>query len=1220
MRYLNKIVFINSANIKYAEINLDGNVHFIGTQGVGKSTILRAILFFYNANKQRLGIRTQQGQKPFDDFYLPNPNSFIIYEVTRENGKFFIMAFRSQGRAAFRFVDCPYQREFLIDGEGNAGYEWGKISQNIGVRVFKSNIVRTQQQYLDILYGNNQAVSRELRRFSIMESVKYQNVPRTIQNIFLNQSLESQVIKDIIIDSMDFADHSYIDLNQIRTEVKDFRMQYEDISKWYRKEKNGTVKVRHEADRVLGTYGTYEACRKMIAELTGQTLFALGRDREVLPKINDKISETKLLLDNKRRAAVEEASKYNKQLAELNKQDGALKHILEETHRKQQHYAEIGINEIIDKISHENELHIRRNTLNGQIDQLTSKNKDVKEKYDQLRQKVTESRKQRETECQRRISDLKVSEAKETGNLQNKFVDDSERIDKEFQSRQQSVQEKRNLLQKEIADIKVNREKIKTANPFAGQMEEDNKRIDSLHADNLQLQKDSAQKQRTIDQITHETELQRKELENKAEADIREMEHEMESINKRIASLSQLLERQKGSFIEWLGNNVRGWENTIGKIADEESVLYNTALNPSKEGRSDSLFGIHIDTDSIDRTVRTPSDIQKEKAAVEGTLAECQNRIVMRRKQLEGDIEQLEKKPSNQLRQLRAEKRDMDAEIQSIPPRIKAAEDDLAKLQEQLQKHRQEQLDANLHQLDNANEQLQKVESEQRLMEADHAKEQDKLRKNFSHGKKEIQAKYAALEDEIDKEITAIGVESEKRMKELDALMDRELHGLGIDTSQLSRLRSMLQDVDSQLSFIHQHRNDYTYWLRDKAELFDHEQENKDKRRALKVKLDDLDDKFAVRKRKLDEGIKMISDECGRLCEQKKSTETAVHETEGFMASESWPAEFADNNVIETVKPLGEILSELKNKIMTLGRNRESFTNAVKQFKGNFTAQNTFHFPTEFNTEADYTNFAANLSEFVGNDMIESYRQRVSDQYARILRTIGYETGNLMSNRSQVQATVNEINRDFRENNFVGVVKDIELRLSDSSDRLVQHLFVIKKFNDEHSDSIGEMDLFTDESQRVQNNRRAVELLTLLMDELDADQKRDMITLADVFKLEFRVRENDNDTGWVERLSNVGSDGTDVLVKAMVNIMLINVFKKKVSKHFVDFRLHCMMDEIGKLHPDNVAGILDFANKRNIYLVNSSPTTYNATAYKYTYSLSKDSDNITVVKKLMTII
>ncbi|MDB9045058.1 hypothetical protein PN622_00535 [Parabacteroides distasonis] len=40
MRYLNKIVFINSAAIRYSEVQLDGNIHLIGTQGVGKSTIL----------------------------------------------------------------------------------------------------------------------------------------------------------------------------------------------------------------------------------------------------------------------------------------------------------------------------------------------------------------------------------------------------------------------------------------------------------------------------------------------------------------------------------------------------------------------------------------------------------------------------------------------------------------------------------------------------------------------------------------------------------------------------------------------------------------------------------------------------------------------------------------------------------------------------------------------------------------------------------------------------------------------------------------------------------------------------------------------------------------------------------------------------------------------------------------------------------------------------
>ncbi|MBA3283495.1 MAG: ATP-binding protein, partial [Nitrosopumilus sp.] len=96
MKFLNRIIFINSADksIKYAEVNLDGNVHFIGTQGVGKSTLLRAILFFYNADKQKLGIPVHQGKKTFDEYYFPFQNSFIVYEVQTENGFFCVLAFK----------------------------------------------------------------------------------------------------------------------------------------------------------------------------------------------------------------------------------------------------------------------------------------------------------------------------------------------------------------------------------------------------------------------------------------------------------------------------------------------------------------------------------------------------------------------------------------------------------------------------------------------------------------------------------------------------------------------------------------------------------------------------------------------------------------------------------------------------------------------------------------------------------------------------------------------------------------------------------------------------------------------------------------------------------------------------------------------------------------------------------------------------------------------
>lgn len=104
----------------------------------------------------------------------------------------------------------------------------------------------------------------------------------------------------------------------------------------------------------------------------------------------------------------------------------------------------------------------------------------------------------------------------------------------------------------------------------------------------------------------------------------------------------------------------------------------------------------------------------------------------------------------------------------------------------------------------------------------------------------------------------------------------------------------------------------------------------------------------------------------------------------------------------------------------------------------------------------------------------------------------------------------------------------------------------------------------------------------------------------------------------MERITNVGSDGTDVLVKAMVNIMLINVFKQRAARKSGDFVIHCMMDEIGKLHPSNVKGILQFANVRNIYLINCSPMGFNGDLYKYNYILRKDAKAQTHIYRLIS--
>ena len=60
------------------------------------------------------------------------------------------------------------------------------------------------------------------RKFAIVESSKYQNIPRTIQHVFLNSRLDADFVKDTIIQSMNEEDVS-IDLTYYRSQIEAFR-------------------------------------------------------------------------------------------------------------------------------------------------------------------------------------------------------------------------------------------------------------------------------------------------------------------------------------------------------------------------------------------------------------------------------------------------------------------------------------------------------------------------------------------------------------------------------------------------------------------------------------------------------------------------------------------------------------------------------------------------------------------------------------------------------------------------------------------------------------------------------------------------------------------------------------------------------------------------------------------------------------------------------------
>ncbi|MGI6222247.1 MAG: ATP-binding protein [Prevotella sp.] len=1219
MRYLNKIILINSANTPYAEIKLDGNVHFIGTQGVGKSTLLRAILFFYNVDKSHLGIRTQDKQKNFDDFYLPFPNSYIIYEVTRENGPFFVMMFRSSGRSAFHIVDCSYKREFFIDESNNVYDMWGKISDAIGPKVFKSRVIRGCEELRDILYGNFPAVNRELRRFCIMESSKYQNVPRTIQNIFLNQGLESGFIKKTIIDSMNFNDDG-IDLAFFRNKLEKFNLQYNDIWKWYKQEKNGRIKVRDDADRVLERYSDFEASRRNIERLCGNIVYAENRDKERLPQLGTELDDNTRQLERQRRLLKEENDKYTSERDKLSREEGRLKDLLDTTKKKRQHYDDININDIVSRQAKEPELSIQLNTCQQQETKLTEHNRDIATKYQQLKQTADDELAKFKMQMDKRANEADSQYNAEFNRRKNEESEKLEETRGNYQQQLDDLQEEINVKSAEISKLEARRQSVSVANPYQKEIEQLQADINQLKEKESQLKTDSINKKSQMEVIRKDVELVVKDLTNECDKDLTAFDAQMDKEKQEVAHCDELLSRQQGSLIDWLQQNVKDWENNIGLVLDEENVLYNTQLNPRKEGDASTVYGVRLDTHNIERNLLTPTKLAEDKAAALAAIERIKRQKVERRTRLDDDIQAASQKPNDELSQLRKEQMNLHAQLMTLPQQMKKANLDLEDYEEKLNTWRKNQLAELDLELDKARKERERLEAKKGTLQKKREQDINAIRHDTARLLKDAQTSLTEQKKELSDRLANKQKETSQQKAQLDAMMDAELKGLGVDVGQLAAIRQRANAIKEELRFIESHREDVILWEHDKEEFFNREDSFRDEMKQVKNKLELLSDKFDKRSRKYEEDIRRSEKNENELRAEIKRLKDGLTRLANFKLSCSCPEQLLSAQPEETVTALSELYDNLREEVAKSQENFGRFKEAVNLFKGNFLKENAFEFQTELNTDDDYILFASKLNEFIVNDVIEKYRTKVSGQYASIINRIAQEMRQLNEHSADIQSTINEINRRFRENNFVGAIKAIEIKSQPSTDRVVVQLENIMNFADEHSNEIGDgFNLFTVQKDNSKINTEAVKKLSVLIDLLNADRKRDRLTLADSFKLVFKVRENDNDTDWVEKLSNVGSDGTDVLVKAMVNIMLISVFKDKISRRFGDFKLHCMMDEIGKLHPNNVEGILNFANTRNIFLINSSPTAYNASAYRYTYALSKDDKNNTIVKKLLTV-
>lgn len=1212
MKYLNKIIFINSANIPYAEISIDGNVHFTGTQGVGKSTVLRALLFFYNADKHRLGI--QQGQKSFDEFYFRQSNSHILYEVMRDNGAYTILVSRYQGRASWRFIDAPYQREWLIDDDKQVLSDWVKIRERIDKNVAVSARIDSGLMFKDIIFGNTH--DHKYTRYALVQSAHYQNIPRSIQNVFLNTKLDADFVKNTIIHSM--ADEDLpIDLQTYRRLVTDFEREYDEIDCWFRQTRDGNFPVRTQALKIAEQGRKIVALDQQLLDVWQMLNHVVSDCEQQIPLLEAEAKEVNNSIEKERSREKELTADYDKEKDSLNQDLGGKKSKLKEIAQERKDFDAMGIKDKLALAAREDS--IKQEIANKQmlLDDLLKTHASIEEKYNIARAKLHNALVAFDNAQNEALFQKQASLQKERNRYEDERSKGRNHIMEEYRVWLHESDERLQVLLYEQHRADNALKELRQWHPMADNLKLVAAQLLQLNMDEKENDAQQMTVKSQIAQITSEYEMKETELKQASDREQERLETDRTVCRERISKISNLLAHLDGSLYQWLCEHTEGWEDTIGKVVDDERILYAQGLEPEAAGQSESLFGIKLNLDHIDAVHHTPNEYMDEKKELEKQLQQLNRQLSQLPVTLQENISKLGKKYGASLNPLRQKATKLKVEEEQIPVKRQ----NLQNKQHELEMEEQELIEQEKAKRERAfNVALLHVQSEKEARENKEAKNKKDLKdldSLFNKSVKALNDDLRVFQDMQKSEADDRHNEFDDQKNQLDEQQKAELEGKGVDVNLLAGYRKALDEHSQLLQGIESDRDVVIRYRYAEENLFAKEPEIRKSIKdienqvaMLRQRYEDKRSRIEKKRHEFEERQKIVLNDL----EHRRDGLTQYHQVveKEHLVPDTY---LTDDTMIPTHQDCQQLLIQLRGTVNQKRESIDKLKDMVVSFNRYFKPQNAFHFNTMPVTDSEYLQIAVDLQDFMDNNKIEEFRRRTSEHYKDILGRVSIEIGALMKRRSDVDGVILDINRDFVEKNFAGVIKSIELRANESSDKLMQLLMSIHDYTVENELSIGELNLFSSDN-RDEVNRKVVDYLKSLSHQLQNEPNRPTVSLGDAFRLQFRVKENDNDTNWVERINNVGSDGTDILVKAMVNIMLINVFKKKAARKSGDFIVHCMMDEIGRLHPNNIKGILQFANSRNIYLINSSPTSYNPYDYRYTYLLSKHGTKTRVEKLL----
>ncbi|HRD38194.1 MAG TPA: ATP-binding protein [Bacteroidia bacterium] len=1209
-RILNRIVEINIANVKYADIELCGNTCFVGTNNYGKTSLQRAILFFYSANSRGLGIA--QSQKSFEEHYFRYENSFLIYEIATEDKPFCVLVYR-HNKLVYRFLDA-----------NDEALKIKEVIANVEKRgIYISNQIDTFERYRNIIYGTE--TDKQLSKFHLLKgNEKYQNIPKSITNVFLSSknSIDSRFIKDFIANSLT-TENSSIKLEQVERQLRQFNEKYMDIETFLKKESQQLVEL---IDKKYDQVHMLKGSQMELADKLGSSLrFAETQNESIREAAKQKEEELEKLIESheEHKTSIEEKQK------DIREEIGYYDRTIREANKKLKEYKEKNIEQAVEKNSEREKLQVELNIARREYESLTSNVSSIELKYSSLIEQLRNDKaayinkiNTKTSEVFNHYNELQLLQKneynKKDGELREKRDASLEEVTSEITAKQI-----------EFNELKSEEKVIRNTRFYENEIKALETELAELRAVNYKNKSERAIKQNLVQTLQREWEQTEAKLKASLSNQVNTINNEIIKLKNEIKEVEGKLEVQHDAFYGYLEKNVKDWHTTIGKVVNEK-LLFRTDLTPEyKEEAVKSLYGIQLNLESVDVVSKSIEEYQFEK-----------NERLAQIRDLEDSLNQFQIN-NNEEKVLAADKYgkqlgELKEEVKVLAYSLELAEKREQKLIEELEEWKQRAGVEIETSLSGNRQKLNLIEEELSILN----KKKNNLLNDFNVQIERLRVyneeRIAELKERQETEISELEVEKKNQVKEFEEKEEQlskekesNFKSKGVDSKQLKQVEGRIKEIQEELKEIEQYAQIVSDYLKDKRETFDKLPDYIQKKEEfvktandLTTQLEEATRKFNIKRMELNKQKRAFDEELIEFNNGINFYSNNFRETPVY-------GKYAE--IIERAEPkrtnynIMDLCTQLLKNDSHFNEEYGAFQRYVNEYAGKFRIDNHFNFMIRNDaTQAEYERFAQNLRSFLNENKIELSIAETATQIGLVTDSIASKVKELSGQQDKISHIISLIAEDFKKAEFEEskLIEFIKIKIEESDNKVYKLLKKIEEFREEHcliyNEGLFNTDFATGQKREI--STRAVRLLEQLRSAIK-EQDQEEIRLQDLFELKFNIKEGMNETGWTHKIDSIGSTGTDILVKAIIYITLLHVFIKESShRSSKDFKVHCIIDEVGQISAHYLRELLKFAKNRNIMMINGLPNKSGLEShYRYTYQFRKeDNGNVRIFPSIVT--